>query len=248
MLQLIYDYIIRFYQSVFALIFNLNFFETKKLIVNKQFTEAHIFGSGASIITSKVLAQENAFKMACNLTVALLPQWELVLVEKLGISDYGNKQFSILKERKINTIVLKNIYPWDFNIEPRLIAKLKSVFLLRECQLQQRDNLQHVVDKLLMSRDSYYQYGSSILTMIMIAKNLGFKKIVLHGLDFNQSSFMDNTEFNYLTPKQKKNKTSARHATEAFDLPVSEVLQRLIDSLKEQDIHVFFAKELLSEF
>lgn len=243
-LHYFYEWIVSFYQGFFSWFFDLQFFDADKVVVSTKFTEAHIFGSGASIITSKILAKKNAFKMTCNLAAAVLPQWELVLVEKLGITDYGNKQFSLLLQRKINNIVLKNIYPWYFNIKPGLVKKLSNVYLLRECQIQQDDNLEYVVDKLLISRAKYYQYASSILTMIIIAKNLGFKKIVLHGIDFDQSSFTDNIEYNQFSFKLKSNLASTKHSTETLQLPVSAVLKQLIRLLKAQGVDILFANEL----
>lgn len=245
LLQILYECIIRFYQCFFAWLFNLPFFDANRLVISTKFSEAHIFGSGASINQSKVLAKENAFKMTCNLTVAVLPQWDIVLVEKLGITDYGNKQFSLLMQTEINNIVLKNIYPWHINIKPSLAKKFSNAYILKECQIQQDFDLTFVINKLLMSKDTYYQYASSVITMIMIAKNLNFKKIVLHGLDFNQSSYMDSPEYSYLKPNNTTSPVINHHSTEALPLPVSDVIKSLIDVLKTQNIHIFFANEFL---
>lgn len=216
----------------------------------QQDKEAHIFGSGASAIETKVLLNENTDTFGCNLTLAILPSWHVGFIERIEQDPFGKQQMEILMDREFSELILKNNYPFRGNKTEKNIQLLQEkhqcLSVLKECQvIGRRDNLDRILETILDEKSAVItQYASSILTMIIYTVKRGYRQIVLHGVDHGGACFYDHEPFKkYKLDSQKRN--DKQHQTDDYTVPFSEVLEQTIVRLAETGISVKYAKEML---
>ncbi|PKM13116.1 MAG: hypothetical protein CVV13_02490 [Gammaproteobacteria bacterium HGW-Gammaproteobacteria-3] len=86
------------------------------------------------------------------------------------------------------------------------------------------------------------QYASTSLTMIALARNIGFKKIVIHGLDFGGPHFFHADDFDNITNLKPAiydyQKDLPLHTTSDSNLGVGvkDVISVLFKLLEEDDV------------
>lgn len=247
MKQALVEFVVFGYQYFYRFFYNLSIEQIYRKDENAAKT-AHIFGSGASAIQTKTLLNSDAVTIGCNLTLALLPRWNIGFVERLEDNSFGHVQMQALMERDFGKLILKNTYPFRLNKTRRNLRVLNSkhdLSLLKECQVvAQRNDIEHIVDQ-VMDQSVMRQYASSVLTMIMYAVRSGFKRIIIHGVDFGGDSFYDKEPFKKYSFKVSPNTIKSKHQTDEYVVPFSEVLTEVIERLKKDGIVVQFAKELL---
>jgi len=77
-----------------------------------------------------------------------------------------------------------------------------------------------VMEKLLSDEDSFFfQYGSSVLTLVGVARRLGFKEIVIHGVDFGGPYFFDSEAYRGKSKYRPDKVTGYDHARNAKEDP-----------------------------
>ena len=125
-----------------------------------------------------------------------------------GAHSDGDVQRELIQEyasARIGKVFLKNL--WQGNTEPDYYRRhyLDSVSLIHDIHMpplpfHNNDTLKRVIVLALLQKRSKYvvQFGSTIITCIVLAAQLGFKKIVVHGLDFYGPHFF--LEGNYEVP------------------------------------------------
>lgn len=90
------------------------------------------------------------------------------------------------------------------------------------------------------------QYKSTVISSIAFAKNIGFKNIVIHGLDFGGQYFYELDNFpeekkKYIPPETSLSRGKKVHQTAGSVCGTNDVLAHIRDILYKQDIHLFSA-------
>ena len=163
----------------------------------------HIWGSGSTSEETKnfVKGTKNFFNIGFGFACLLGIDFDFYFIE-----NASNKNKELLKTQnkaldnflKKNTIlVFKNLWQEKNDIDLAYSTYKNKALFIRDLIIphyQMKDFvINNTVDELLLE-DSYYFRGacSTVITSIIFAKYLGFKKIVLHGIDFQGSYFFDN--------------------------------------------------------
>ena len=246
--QLLIGGLVGFYQAIFARKNKLSVTNFPR--IEHQGKVAHIFGSGASAIDTKVLLNRDTHAFGCNLTLGLLPSWHVGFIERLENDPFGKQQMEILMDREFSALILKNNYPLKENKTEKNIqllqTKHRNLSVLKECQIiGKRDNLDRILKYVLDEKTEVItQYASSILTMIVYAIKCGYRNIVLHGVDHGGACFYDYEPFKKYKFGVTK-RIDMQHQTDGYTVPFSSVLEQSIIRLASVGITIKYAKELL---
>jgi hypothetical protein len=200
--QLSIDIICTSFQFTLAILSNCSLL-TLRSFDPKKGTVVHIVGSGASAIETIKKASKSDLFITCNLSVALLQNWDIVFVEQFSEPHFMKYQDKALKGKKIKHLVVKNNYPF----RPRKkIDKLKSYnskyleLLVEAPFLSGAKNF--ICDRQWENLNCLciHQYASTLFTMILFALKYKPEKIVLHGIDFGGDNFYAKDQFAFLNP------------------------------------------------
>lgn len=160
----------------------------------------HIIGSGYSLNDSKGKINNEDFVIGFNFAALANLDFDLFFFEFAGkkCADVSNKQKEALKyliQNKKNNIYFKNAllprndlnflydhYGNDINIIEDIILQNRSTStfdIIYNLMYNEKSNL-------------FMQYNSSLFFCINVAKSIGFKTIIFHGVDFKGPYFFDN--------------------------------------------------------
>lgn len=247
--QTIIELIVLAYQHFFRIKHDIPFLPDKGRGPLSQ-VNAHIFGSGATAIETRVLLNEQSITLGCNLTLALLPHWHYGFVERLEDNAFGIMQMDVLRSRTFDNLVLKNTYPLKKNkisSNIQILKKEHGVSLLKECQVvSNRDDVDHILSSLLSTKYGLTrQYASSVLTMILYAVRLGVRDIILHGVDFGGPCFYDLEPYTQYQPKSNQSPILGSHQTDDYVITFSEILDKVTELLANDGVKVRHAKDIL---
>jgi hypothetical protein len=169
-----------------------------------QYSACHIIGSGWSLEKSIELAQEeNAYRIGFNFACLSGLKFDTYFVEFGGYlcEDITIRQIKALDhylDVKNTSIYFKNLHEKRNNIEYANEKYGQRVRFIRDILVPCLDKKYlHDAVNLIFKKDDHYlrQAISTAITCIVYARLLGFKKIVLHGIDFRGKYFFDLPEF-----------------------------------------------------
>lgn len=233
----------------------------------------HIFGNGISLMDTVDKVNNNDFVISMN-AGALIPCkldiWMTELhpksdeqVAAIGGVNENIKLFHLLKkyvtEKNPKCIPLvKNL--WFNNISFNAYDKNSEFFVLQDFLVRPRLTNQKIITRvvrMLIADDSkiFGQMKTSLLTAILIAKKLGFKKIILHGCDGKGSHFFHHEYFD--SEKTPTEKILLQYFRKAIPKVESDTIyhpgrhalslyETYRSCLEEVDVKVIFAGELVS--
>lgn len=188
----------------------IEFFGVKalKALVKTKYNEnkpeiCHIIGSGWSLNQSIKSISENDFVIGFNQAAISGVKSDLYFVEFGSVteSDITEKQFKLVQEViKPHTehIFFKNL--WAMRNDYSVVKNTwnTSVKYVNDIPVNcyNAKFLSQSLD-VFLEEDSVFvrQYSSTALTLVKLAKDLDFKKIVLHGIDFGGEYFFDTENF-----------------------------------------------------
>jgi len=174
-----------------------------------NYNSCHIWGSGSSANLTKdiIKNKKDIFNIGFNLSAILDIKFNFYFIENAQNNNLQliniQKQLieNILKPSKC-VVVMKNIWQEknDFNLALKTFKD--HVSFVRDLTIPHHGNSDIVIDecinKLFEKDDSYFKQScTTVITAIIFAYNLGFKKIVLHGVDFGGGYFYDDAAENY---------------------------------------------------
>lgn len=222
----------------------------------------HIIGLGWSLNDSiGVIDKNNSFVIGMNNAAISGLKFDLYLMEPGGCTPERtyiqkkiiNDLLNLEKER----ILMKNIYTCEQNKLKYLIdSYVDKLSFIHNIGITcgNEKNLNYWIKK-LMYRDikSIKQYRSTVITAILIAKNAGFKKIVIHGVDFGGEYFYDAEIFknkeSYKPPQNekyklyKKSKNTLIHPTANKKMGIQQVLPIFQDRLADKGVSLLCASK-----
>lgn len=163
----------------------------------------HIIGSGWSLNQSISSISENDFVIGFNQAAISGIKSDLYFVEFGSVveSDITEKQFKLVQEvikPHTDFVFFKNLWAMrnDYNVvRDTWNTNVRYVNDI-PVNCYNAKFLSQSLDVFLEDDPVFIrQYSSTALTLVKLAKDLGFKKIVLHGIDFGGKYFFDANNF-----------------------------------------------------
>ncbi len=179
----------------------------KELVNNlrtiKPSSRCHVIGSGWSLNETSKFISDDDFVIGFNQAAISGIRFDLYFVEfgsqqELEISE---KQFKLIKEvvsEQTDLIFFKNVWARRNNLDYIRKNWANHVHYIQDIPTNCYNPrfLRQSLDIFLKDDPIFMrQYSSTALTMIKLGKDLGFKKIILHGVDFGGEYFFDTTDF-----------------------------------------------------
>ncbi|MFT6843055.1 MAG: hypothetical protein ACI8RP_000566 [Urechidicola sp.] len=213
--------------------------EAKK---KKKSEVCHILGSGASLNLSLKEIQNSDFVMGCNYSGLSIVEHDFYLLEFSGPSyqnvseDHFSIAYNIVK-KNTDLIFFKNVWE-NKNKLSSIITKFKMFnFPIVEDRLlivEEKEQLEPSIREAICGKsDSIPQLSSTVVTLLFIAIRCGFKKIVIHGVDFGGEYFYQSSNFDSIN----LNKLSTLNL---FNPDKNEGLYPLVSINKQHDTNKSF--------
>lgn len=169
----------------------------------KKDSVCHIIGSGWSLNNSKKIISPNDYVIGFNQAGVSGLKFDLYFVEFGSIEE---KETSLKQKMLIEEVILpqkglvvfKNL--WADRNELNFIMELwgRTILYVKDIPVNCYNSkfLSQSI-AIFMKDDSEFirQYSSTALTLVKFAKDLGFKEIVLHGIDFGGKYFFETEDF-----------------------------------------------------
>lgn len=198
---------------ILSLKYRYRVFRIEKKNFSNDYSICHIFGNGMSVMESYQKVSKNDFVIKIN-TGILIPVHTNIWITELHSKDeiatneelekniqLFSKLIRIVKEDSPNaTLLLKNV--WFNNASPRVYDKNSDFLILQDFLLrpmpQDKKFLKFIIKRLILSNGNIIgQMHTSLLTALILSYKMGFKKIVIHGLDGVGSHFFHNHYFDH---------------------------------------------------
>jgi hypothetical protein len=220
----------------------------------------HIIGSGWSLNDSiRIIEKNNSFIIGFNHAALSGLIFDLYLIEP----DYNYYEITNLYPKIIDDLIkldksdvlMKNVFTWDGKDIGYLMdsfgERVSFIYNIGITCGSPR-NL-HFWGKVLSrkNRKSIIQYKSSAITAIIIAKNSGFKKIVIHGVDFGGKYFYDADNYlhlnKYKPPEQKiysyyqNTDDGITHPTAATEVGIQYMIPIINTTFIHEDVSLYCA-------
>lgn len=175
--------------------------------------ECHILASGWSLNHSfEDIDRNKSFVIGFNFSFLRCSDPDLHFVENASIKNklfflnskqlyYGIKKYSVFKN---STVVFKNMS--EIKNSLKLIASYyaKESFFIRDrhYRLFSPEDIDPCVNSMLKHKHYLPQAVSSIIGLIFFSRLMGFKKIIVHGLDFSGPHFYGDNLNMFIFSKQ----------------------------------------------
>ncbi|MAD56963.1 MAG: hypothetical protein CMK44_00130 [Porticoccus sp.] len=183
----------------------LRFYSPKdfKDLYKKHYKSCHIWGSGGSADFTKnyIKNRDDFFHIGFGFSCLLEIEYNFYLIENasnknLKLIESQNKALSKFINKNKTTLVFKNL--WQKKNDPNVAYEnyKEDAFFIRDLIVPHYNMsdfaINNTIDKLLINDPNYFREAcSSVITSIIFAKFLGFKEIVLHGIDLTGNYFFD---------------------------------------------------------
>lgn len=200
------------------------------------------------------------FVMGFNFSAVANISFDMYFIE-IGSSKEKLKEFSILqydlldyRKDNIKKLIIKNL--WEGKLDPNTVELYygKNANILLDClappiDLNINKNFQQVFVSFLLKKKKKYlvQYSATALTCLQIASKLGFKKIVLHGLDFGGNYFFHKIQSDI--PQNLKNRILFYYpenitTNHSNGDSVRSIMPTIRDTLKKDGINIYSGSKL----
>lgn len=166
----------------------------------------HIVGSGWSVEESKkiISSQPKDFVIGFNFSCLLGVKFDIYMLEFGGqackeIAASQKKAFDRFVNKNNTTTLFKNLWEDKNDIKYAYNLYGDDVYYVRDISIPcfHERYLPQSISKLFEKNVKYFmQFKSTVTTCISVARYLGFKEIVLHGIDFGGGYFFDRAEYN----------------------------------------------------
>ena len=215
----------------------------------------HIVGLGWSLNCSKHLIKDDGFVIGMNYGALSDLKFDLYFVEQ-GLCDDVE---AALRVRFIDEVVSKQatkIYyknAWG----PRKVEYVISNYAQRVTFLHSYSiSCGHVKTakffmRLFLKKDNRYlkQYKSTVITSIALAKNAGFKKIVIHGLDFGGPYFYEDQsiqsdKIKFIPPLNSLSRGKTVHHTAVAKTGIQQAIPIIKLLLHREGVELLAASEM----
>jgi hypothetical protein len=177
-------------------------------ISNQNHKICHIIGSGWSLNDSLKKVEKDSYVMGYNFAAFSDLNFDFYFVENAGVEPSTNKlrfksiiQYMLVNETiisKTNDIYFKNIWQFPNTVNEMVNLYADKLKFVRDVIIfsNKTNDARYIVAYMLQEDKRYIkQICSTNLTCIALAAMAGFKKIVVHGVDFFGPNFFDMESF-----------------------------------------------------
>jgi hypothetical protein len=231
-------------------------------IARKKSSEnCHIIAGGYSTIDSIKRIEKNDFIIGFNFSAVADLHFDLYFIEIASerepyqeISRLQSELVNSIANNRISMIIAKNL--WEGKIDKEMLLREYSsdIKIIYDTHVPRLPYEQYpalakgLAKALIRPRPQWVvQYGGTVITCIQIASKLGFKRIVVHGLDFGGPYFYKDICTN-LPEKFESSLFKIYHCTPS-DSPhgngswISNILPHIRDELLENGMQLLCATE-----
>lgn len=217
-------------------------------IPDKKYDTCHIWGSGSSADLSKNLVKNksNFFHIGFGFACLLNLNFKYYFIENasknlIDTMTSQNKAIDYFLKKTKTKILFKNLWQDKNDIDFAIDHYSEKVFFIRDIIVPHYINsskvLDYTIEKLFIHDPIYFRGAcSTIINSIIFAKFLGFKKIVLHGVDFYGNYFFDEPKYQKkfpdMIPPYKKNIYNKKWRKQNSKHPSGDCLELILPKLK----------------
>jgi len=212
------------------------------LFKNEKHKTCHIIGGGWSLNDSIHKIKKDDFVIGMNYSALADIDFDLYFIEQ-GLSDENETKIRVeflekIIKKQAKYVFFKNAYG-NHCIDEIIKFYGGKVDFIRTYPLfcKNNSNASRLVSNLIKADNIYLkQFRSTIITSLIFAINLGFKEIIIHGLDFGGKYFYESSEIKeskrkYLPPQKSLSRGQKIHQTTlgvcGIELIISEILNML---------------------
>ncbi|GGK09151.1 hypothetical protein [Pseudomonas matsuisoli] len=216
----------------------------------------HILASGWSLNCTLSSINKDDYVIGFNFSFLAWPNADVHFIENASLKNeyfLDNtvtiyeflKRFSVLGK---GNLVFKNLS--EFKNSVRLVGMLygRHAKFIRDRHYRVFNglDLDHVLRDMMEDEFRLPQAYSSVISMVFLARRLGFKTIVVHGLDFSGPHFYEDLEkvrVDGFCPSEIKEIHSRSHKTAVGEngIGVGVVISKIKGMLKLEDIELYAA-------
>ena len=178
-----------------------------KHLYKKHYNSCHIWGSGYSADFTKnfIKDRDEFFHIGFGFSCLLEIKYNFYLIENASNKNWKliqsqNKALKKFLDMNKTVLVFKNLWQKKNDTNVAYENYKNNAFFIRDLIIPHYNMsdfaINNTVDKLLINDPNYFREAcSSVVTSIIFAKFLGFKEIVLHGIDLSSNYFFDKTYY-----------------------------------------------------
>jgi len=229
-----------------------------KYLESKKYDSCHIWGSGSTANHTRNLVKnrKDFFHIGFGFSCLLNINFDFYFIENaskknLELLTAQNKALQKFIDKKKTILVFKNL--WQTKNDPDLALKTYKgkVLFIRDLIVPHYNSKDFVIDNTidcLLSFDEKYFRGacSTVVNAIIFAKFLGFKKIVLHGIDFHGGYFFDKSpykeRYSEMIPPNTKNIFDKKWRNNRNKHPTANCLELILPKLRKQLNYLYNVK------
>jgi hypothetical protein len=202
----------------------------------------HIIATGYSALDAykKKIIKANEYIIGMNFAAFLPYKFDFYFVEYIYDKEKYSKQIFLLEKYKerISRLVFKNIYMSEPDVLSSISSNIKYSIVLDTQVIVSVD-----VAKVLFNKPAILmpQCCSTVITATMLAYHMGFKNIIIHGLDFSGPYIYHDKELQEqvgIYPPEPLVSQDVAHLTKSIQ---ELIWPRLINYFLERDIGIYCA-------
>ena len=221
-----------------------------KNLYKDQYDSCHIWGSGSTANSTKsfIKGRKDFFHIGFGFSCLLNIDFDFYFIENASKQNQNllnaqNKALDKFINNKKTILVFKNLWQAKNDSDLAYETYKDKALFIRDLIIPHYNMsdtpLNNTINKLL-DNDPHYFRGScsTVITSILFAKFLGFKKIVLHGIDFYGDYFFDNNfyikKYPELIPPHAKNVYDKKWRNKQKKHPTANCLELMIPKIKDK--------------
>jgi hypothetical protein len=231
-------------------------------IKSKNSKIAHIIGSGWSLNKTIDIVDKNDFVIGFNFSPLSKLDFDIYFIEFGGYKFSETSDFHRMLAEKIvipsgGKVYFKNI--WEKRNDVKYIkSHIKGKYPLIKDYLVpclSKDNIEQSLEVCLNNDSNFVtQIRSTAITSVFLAYYLGFRKIILHGIDFGGGYFFEHDDFDgnkdyaELAKKCMYNKplqtSDQQHPTAVREVGIQQILPVLKKLLNERGVSLYTSSSI----
>lgn len=236
-----------------------------KYLFNDKYDSCHIWGSGSTADNTKnyIKDREDFFHIGFGFSCLLDIKFNIYFIENaskknLDLLKAQNKALDRFIDKEKTILIFKNLWQEKNDIDLAYTTYKDKAFFIRDLVIPHYNisdfTINNTIDNLLFNDEDYFREScSSVITAIIFAKYLGFKKIVLHGIDFHGDYFFDQVnyvkKYSELIPPHVENVYDKQWRNNKNKHPTANCLELILPKLENKlinnyNINLFTASKL----
>ncbi|MBN2821345.1 MAG: hypothetical protein JXP36_20405 [Bacteroidales bacterium] len=222
---------------------------------DQTYKTCHIIGGGWSLNKSILSIGKDDFVIGMNYSALADIDFDLYFVEQ-GLTEEAETKIRVeflekVIKKQAKTVFFKNAFG-PKGIKYVLDNYGGKVNFIRSFAIHcsNDQNIIHSAQRFVKSDPVYLkQFRSTVLSSIVLAKNIGFKKIIIHGLDFGGAYFYEDQEPSdkkkkYIPPKTSLSTGKTIHQTVSKSCGVDKMIASLAVEFNKEGVKLLSATSL----